>query len=162
MEPEACRGHLANLLADEAALLRQLEKQLSLEHELLVHNDVDGLDAAGAARQNTVTSLLRVDEDRRALCRMLGHGADAPGLAAMLRWCDPAGTLATAQSEVTTRAIQCRAQNDRNGALVSARLSRVAGMLGMLDPAPAKSSVYGAGGTRPAGEHAGRLLATRA
>lgn len=162
MEPDACRAHLANLLADEAALLAQLGKQLAHEHDLLTRNDIDGLDAAGNARQGTVAAMLRVEEDRRSLCRMLGHPADAAGVAAMLRWCDPAGSLAAAQSEVTERAVQCRAQNDRNGALVSARLARVSGMLGMLDPVPARTPVYGAGATRPTGDHSGRLLATSA
>ncbi|MGC4028554.1 MAG: flagellar protein FlgN [Steroidobacteraceae bacterium] len=163
MQAETCREHLQSLLADEAALLTQLEKQLAREHELLVKNDVEGLEAAGGARQATVASLLRVEDERRSLCHMLGRSADAAGIASLLRWCDPTGTLARAQAQVTERATDCRAQNDRNGALVSARLTRVSGILRTLDP-PSGAAIYGAGGARPAelGAHAGRLLSAQA
>jgi flagellar biosynthesis/type III secretory pathway chaperone len=164
MQPDTCREHLQNLLADEAALLLQLEKQLGQEHELLMKNDVDGLDAAGDARQATVASLLRVEDDRRSLCRMLGRSSDVAGIADLLSWCDPAGSLRAAQAQVTERATHCRTQNDRNGALVSARLNRVSGMLQALDPSPASAGTYAAGGARSGDthNHAGRLLATQA
>lgn len=164
MQPDMCREHLQSLLADEASLLRQLEKQLAREHELLVDNDVEGLEAAGSARQATVASLLRVEENRRALCRMFGHGADGEGVAALLRWCDPAGSLAADQARVTELATHCRTQNDRNGALVNARMARVSGMLRNLDPAPANAATYAAGGAHQADmrRHTGRLLVTQA
>lgn len=162
MTPETCRAQLQALLADETSLLGQLATQLAHEHELLATNDVEGLDAAGDARQATVAALMRLEDERRGLCQLLGRSADAQGIASLLRWCDPAGSLATAQAEVTTRATCCRELNDRNGALVSARLARVSGMLRTLDPLPGTATTYAARGTAAAGAHAGRLLATQA
>jgi len=132
MDPRACRAQFSRLLAEEARLLGELEGQLQREHQFLSANDVESLEQAGSARQNTVAQLLRIDDERRDLCRLLGQGTDRTGLAALLAWCDPAGTLAGAQSSCAELAERCRAQNERNGALVTARLNRVAGMLDMI------------------------------
>lgn len=132
MEPIKCRELLGRLLADETRLLATLEQQLGREHELLKSNDVDGLDLAARERQTCVAGLMRIDDERRNLCRLLGRSPDQAGLAALLEWCDPQGSLAAAHAECALHAQRCREQNDRNGALVAARLSRVSGMLNML------------------------------
>ena len=98
MEPKACLTQLARLLADETSLLGTLAQQLQREHELLVANDVEALELAADARQNSVLALSRLDQERRSLCRLLGHSADHLGLAALLKWCDPAGSLAAAHA----------------------------------------------------------------
>jgi flagellar biosynthesis/type III secretory pathway chaperone len=164
IDPAACRSHLQALLSDESTLLTRLAQQLVLEHELLVANDVEKLESAGDARQATVASLMRIEDDRTGLCRQLGRSADREGLAALLKWCDPEGSLATAYSQVAERAAQCRAQNDRNGALVSARLARVQNMLGMLNMGSLQSQTYGAPAGGPSNIRAtpGRLLVTSA
>jgi flagellar biosynthesis/type III secretory pathway chaperone len=132
LNPDACRERFAHALADETALLVALEEQLRREHELLVANDIEGLEAAGSLRQQTVARLVRVHEDRAGLCRARGHDTDGPGFAQLLAWCDPSGTLADAQALCAVHAQRCREQNERNGALVNARLNRVGGMLGMI------------------------------
>jgi flagellar biosynthesis protein FlgN len=142
MQPQACREKFARHLADEILLLEVLEQQLKHEYELLAANDVEGLDKASGARQQTVAQLLRLDDERRSLCRVLNRAPDRDGLAALLAWCDPQGSLAAPQAECATRAQRCRDQNDRNGALVSARLTRVSGMLGMINGSDAKSNTY--------------------
>jgi flagellar biosynthesis/type III secretory pathway chaperone len=130
--PDACRERFARALADETALLLALEEQLRHEHELLAANDIEGLEAASTLRQQTVARLVRVHEDRAGLCRSRNLGTDGPGFAQLLAWCDPTGTLADAQAQCAVHAQSCREQNERNGALVNARLNRVGGMLGMI------------------------------
>ena len=76
MDPGVCREHLQKLLAEELNALTQLETLLDREHELLVANDVDGLDRAGEARQACVGELLRVEDERRSLCRMMNVPTD--------------------------------------------------------------------------------------
>lgn len=132
LHPDACRERFARALADETGLLIALEEQLRREHELLVANDIEGLEAASSLRQQTVAQLVRVHEDRAGLCRARNLATDGPGFAQLLAWCDPAGTLADAQSRCAVHAQRCREQNERNGALVNARLNRVGGMLGMI------------------------------
>ena len=56
--------HLDKLIAEESGTLDQLLQLLDREHELLVANDVDGLDRAGHARQNCIGMLLRIEDDR--------------------------------------------------------------------------------------------------
>jgi flagellar biosynthesis protein FlgN len=150
MQPQACLAQLANMLAEESRLLAQLAQQLQREHELLVANDIDGLEQAADARQASVVGLSRLDQERRSLSRMLGHGTDHAGLAAMLKWCDPSGSLAAAHAAASREAQLCREQNDRNGALVNARLNRLNGMVDRMNGGsqrtyesrgPARSSV---------------------
>ena len=133
MEPQVCRTQLATMLADETRLLGLLAKQLEHEHELLVANDVESLEKAAEARQASVVGLSRVDQERRNLCGLLGYGADHVGLAAMLKWCDPAGSLVASHAAAAHQAQLCRDQNDRNGALVNARLNRLNGMVDKMN-----------------------------
>ena len=86
MDAPACRSQLDRLLRDETALLTLLEQQLDTEHGLLKSNDIDGLDRAGAARQDTVLRLMRVDDERRQLARLSGNSDDQFAMAELLRW----------------------------------------------------------------------------
>jgi flagellar biosynthesis/type III secretory pathway chaperone len=129
MEPQVCLTQLANMLADETRLLGLLAGQLQHEHELLKANDVEGLEKAADSRQASVAGLSRLDEERRNLCRVLGYATDHLGLAALLRWCDPTGSLAAPHAAASREAQLCREQNDRNGALVNARLNRLNNMV---------------------------------
>lgn len=161
MDANACRAHMARLLADENALLAELERQLYREHEFLAGNDVDSLERAGDARQATVLKLLKLDDERRNLCQMLGQGTDRIAVAAVLRWCDPAGSLAAEQAACTQLAERCRTQNERNGALVTARLTRVTGMLDMI-ASNQPGRTYAPGAARTATPPAGRLVSVSA
>jgi flagellar biosynthesis/type III secretory pathway chaperone len=161
VDQQACRAQLARLLADESALLGQLERQLHSEHEFLKSNDVDGLEQAGTARQETIAKLLRIEDERRNLCRATGRGSDRNALAALFAWCDPQGSLAAPQSTCAQLAERCRAQNERNGALVTARLKRVTGMLDMLADGTT-TRTYQPRATRFAAPPAGRMVSITA
>ncbi len=164
MEPQACLTQLARMLAEETSLLTQLAQQLQREHELLVTNDVEGLEQAADARQSSVAALARLDQDRRNLCRMLGYGTDHTGLGAMLKWCDPTGSLATPHANASHQAQLCRDQNDRNGALVNARLNRLNGMLDKFGGSNAGPRTYESRGASrgPVTSPAGRMLSISA
>ncbi len=165
MDPKDCRTQLSRLLADETSHLVVLQQQLLAEHVLLVANDVERLEQAAHARQETITRLLRLDDERRSLCRMLGKSPDLAGLSAVLAWCDPQGTLSQAHAECARHAQLSRDQNDRNGILVNARMNRVSGMLDLLNAGNATNTrTYEArgasrGATAPP---AGRMLSTSA
>lgn len=143
LDPVLTRQHVEQLLADEWRTLAQLEVLLTKEHELLEGGNVDAIEAAGNARQECISGLLRIDEERRSLCRMLGFNADAEGLSQLLRWCDPANGLSAKWSTCLEKAGRCQQLNQRNGALVTARLRRVEGLLGVLTSSHRNSSVYG-------------------
>lgn len=160
MDAASCRAQLARLLAEECALLATLQQQLQHEHHCLTINDVESLDAAGGARQQTLARLLGIEDERAQLCRRAGRGIDRAGLAGLLVWCDPAGTLAVPQRQCAELAGQCRAQNERNGALVTARLTRVSGMLDMLSDGTPRT--YGARPGRFDAPSAGRMVSVSA
>jgi flagellar biosynthesis/type III secretory pathway chaperone len=163
LDPADCRDQFARQLAEETALLKVLEEQLRGEHALLVANDVEGLEHAGAARRESVARLLRIHDARNRLCRARRLAPDAQGLAALLAWCDPEGSLARAQAEGAMHARRCREQNERNGALVAARLNRIGSMLGMIAGQPDRETYRPHAAVRAVAlAAAGRMLSTSA
>jgi flagellar biosynthesis/type III secretory pathway chaperone len=163
MDAASCRSQLHRLLRDETSLLTLLQQQLESEHGLLTSNDIDALDRAGAARQDTVQRLLRVDDERRQLAGLLGKGRDNPAMAGLLAWCDPEGSLAEAYAQCAAQAQHCRDQNTRNGALVAARLARVSDTLRHITPAAAGTRTYAPSPAANAPRvETGRMVQTRA
>jgi flagellar biosynthesis/type III secretory pathway chaperone len=162
VDPGLCRESLATLFSQEASFLTELAGLLDHEHALLVSNDVESLEKAMQERQVVVGRLLGIEEERRSLCRAHGRSADPTGLAQLIGWCDPRGTLKPRMTESANGATQCRSLNDRNGALVFARMKRVQGLLGALTgQVPEAPATYG-----PKGHYAmprsGNVLAIEA
>jgi flagellar biosynthesis/type III secretory pathway chaperone len=123
-DPTHCRCRLATLMAEENAQLAALEILLTQEYELLQARDAEGLERAGAARQQCIGHILRIEDERRALCRAAARGDDPAGLRSLLDWCDPTGLLVPAMQEYRDRSQRCREHNDRNGLLVNGRLQQ--------------------------------------
>jgi len=158
MDPDVCREHLAEVLAEEAGLLAELRDLLEREFEVLGTKDAVALEKAIVGRQERVGALARIEEHRRSLCRMHGYSPDYAGLERLMVWCDPQGTLVSRLRECASRAAECRDFNDRNGTMVAAKLKRVEGLLGALTGRPAaRADTYSPNGstapTRP-----GRVL----
>ena len=152
MDASLTRDHLSRLLAEENAALAEFETLLTREHGALKSRDIGALEALADARQASVTRMLKLEDERRSLCSMLGYGTDLAALANLLAWCDPRRSLSAAYEECSARARRCRDLNDRNGILVGAQMKRVEGMLGAITGVPAQRSygprpvaAYGAG-----------------
>lgn len=139
-DPTQCREQLATLMAGVNAQLAALEGLLTQEYELLQARNAEGLEKAGAARQECLGHILRIEDERRALCRATGRGDDTAGLQSLLAWCDPTGLLMPAMQEYRERTQRCRDQNDRNGFLVNGRLQQDARTYG---PGSDESGGYG-------------------
>jgi len=158
MDPDVCREHLAEVLAEEAGLLADLRDLLEREYEVLGSKDAVALEKTILARQERVGALARIEEHRRSLCSLHGYSPDYAGLERLMVWCDPQGTLVSRLRECAKRAAECRDLNDRNGTMVAAKLKRVEGLLGALTGRPAaRADTYSPNGsttpTRP-----GRVL----
>ena len=157
LDRDVCREHLAEVLAEEAALLGELRTLLEREYEVLGTKDAIAVEKAVLARQERVGALARVEEHRRSLCSLHGYSADYAGLEGLMVWCDPQGTLVSRLRECAKSAADCRDLNERNGTLVSAKLKRVEGLLGALTGRSSSADTYNANGsnapTRP-----GRVL----
>lgn len=143
MDPSVCREHLEKLLIEEANVLEQLQGVLDHEHELLVANDIEAFERAGERRQGCIGELLRIDDERRSLCRMMNLPTDVSGLERLLAWCDSSGSLKKRWANCADRATACRTANDRNGALVTARMKKVEGMLDVITGRANDPKVYG-------------------
>ncbi len=157
LDRDVCREHLAEVLAEEAALLGELRTLLEREYEVLGTKDAIAVERTVLARQERVGALARVEEHRRSLCSLHGYSADYAGLEGLIVWCDPQGTLVSRLRECAKRAADCRDLNERNGTLVAAKLKRVEGLLGALTGRTSSADTYNANGsnapTRP-----GRVL----
>jgi flagellar biosynthesis/type III secretory pathway chaperone len=123
-DPTLCRDQLANLIAAQNTHLAALENLLTQEYELLQARNAEGLEKAGTARQQCVADILRVEDERGALCRATGRNTDDAGLQDLLAWCDPTRLLAPEVQEYLERTRRCRELNDRNGMLVNGRLQQ--------------------------------------
>ena len=146
-DPTHIREQLAALMAGQNAQLSALEGLLTQEHELLQSRNAEGLERAGAARQQCLGHILRIEDERRELCRATGRSDDPAGLHSLLAWCDPTGLLVPAMQEYRDRTQRCRELNDRNGMLVNGRLQQ-------------EARTYGPGSDQGGGY--GRKLTTRA
>jgi flagellar biosynthesis/type III secretory pathway chaperone len=160
VDPFVCFEHFEKLLTEEVNALTRLEELLDREHDLLVANEVDELERAGEARQMCIGELMRIEDERRSLCRMMNVTADVAGLERLLSWCDPTGSLKTRWAACADRAGRCRAANDRNGALVVARMKKVEGMLDVLTGKASATKVYGKQGTYEASARSSRVQVT--
>jgi len=155
MDAKLCRDHLEKLVGDELTALTQLEELLEREHTLLLNNDIEEFERAGEQRQACVTTLLRIEDERRNLCRLANVPADMHGLQQLLNWCDSARALQGRWADCAERAARCRNSNERNGALVSARLKRVEGLLETLTGRAQQPKIYAKqGGYQAAGRSA--------
>jgi len=143
MDAALTREHLDRLLAEENGALAEFEALLDREHEALRTRDIDALEALSDARQASVIGMLRLEDERRSLCSMLGYDTDLAGLGKLIAWCDPRRTLAAAYDECATRARRCRDLNDRNGMLVGAQIKRVEGLLGAITGTSSEPRAYG-------------------
>jgi flagellar biosynthesis protein FlgN len=161
LEVNACREALASILATEATQLAELAGLLDREHALLAANDIETLEGVMSQRQLSVGKLLSAEEERRNLCRMHGRGVDGAGVLQLMNWCDPRGTLRSRWEECAKGAARCRELNDRNGALVMARMKRVETLLTALTGQPREVPTYGPKGAY-APARSGRMLATEA
>ena len=157
VDRDVCREHLAEVLAEEAALLGELRTLLEREYEVLGTKDAIAVEQTVLARQERVGALARVEEHRRSLCSLHGYSPDYAGLEGLMLWCDPQGTLVSRLRECAKLAADCRDLNERNGTLVAAKLKRVEGLLGALTGRTSSADTYNANGsnapTRP-----GRVL----
>lgn len=143
MDAALTRDHLERLLADENAALAGFEALLDREHAALRTRDIDALEALAEARQASVIGLLKLEDERRSLCSMLGYDTDLAGLGKLIAWCDPRRSLAAAYGECSNRARRCRDLNDRNGVLVGAQIKRVEGLLGAITGSNSEPRAYG-------------------
>lgn len=132
MDATQCRQHLEQSLNSEATVLRELNDLLDKEHQMIINDNIDELDKTGTQRDLYISTLLKIDADRLALCRATGNPADKQGLKKLLDWCDPQHKLHTRWEQSAKQLQQCRNLNDRNGALVNTRLKRVEGVLDAL------------------------------
>jgi flagellar biosynthesis/type III secretory pathway chaperone len=149
--------HLTRILDEESRLLTQLQALLLDEAAILGRNDIEAITHIGSTRQHCVDALTRLDAERADTCRMLSFGQGGAALTSLYQWCDASGALNSKWLANLKLARQCQRLNDTNGAVVTAKLSRVQQLLMAIrgTSAPpvysARASRYGVLGRRNLG-----------
>lgn len=146
MDASACRQRLAQLFNEELVTFGAIEELLEQEYAVLKDKDPAALLQAMNTRQERMRTLVRIDDNRRKLCRMRGLNADPAGMKLLLDWCDPAGSLSGHWKEAAARVVRCRKLNDRNGAVVMGRANRAQALLGALKRHESQAATYSARG----------------
>ena len=149
MDVSLVAEHMRDLLGQESVLLSELEALLEQESAALRADDLEDIEHAGRERQRCVDALMSIDTERRLACRMMGLGEDSRQFEQLLDQCDHTGALKSRWHAGLEIAARCKDRNERNGAVVAAKLRRVEALLmtvrgGQNHVAP----VYGAGGQR--------------
>ena len=126
------RQHLDKILSEESELLAELQAVLESETGIVSSDDADAIANIGNNRQRCVDRLTRLGQERSDTSRMLSFGTDAAGLDRMFEWADPSRTLCARWRANLELARRCKALNDRNGAIVTAKLDRVQQLLRKL------------------------------
>jgi flagellar biosynthesis/type III secretory pathway chaperone len=139
--------HLTRILAEEARLLSELQGVLEQETEVVSGDDAEAIQRIGSNRHRCVERLAQLAAERSDTGRMLSFGSDGPGLARLIDWADPSAALRAQWRINLDLARRCQAINDKNGAIVTAKLERVRQLLGKLRGATAPP-VYNAKGAR--------------
>ena len=145
-EPADVRQHLHRILVEEGQLMLELERLLQQEVTILQGEDADRIARIGAVRHRCVEALMRLEQERADLTRMLSFGDGRGAIDRLLEWCDEDAVLRTRWQATLEIARRCKDINDRNGAIVGARLRRVQTLLAAMRGA-APPPVYGAGRT---------------
>jgi flagellar biosynthesis protein FlgN len=147
MDQNTCRAKFGRLIQEETVAMGELAVLLEREFTYLKDSEVQALGQAMRERQQCVARILKVDDERRELCRALGRPCDLKGLQGLIAWCDPQGSLAVAWADCTSVATKCRSLNDRNSAMAGARLQNVQARLGVLIDGRRETVTYGPRGT---------------
>ncbi len=125
IRPEDLSQLLGRILTDESRLLSELEQVLSREADVVRGDDPRAIENIGAARHHCIDSLMRLDAERTAACRMLSLGNGPDGLHRLLAWCDHDQTLRQRWEANLQIARRCKELNERNGAVVTLKLGQV-------------------------------------
>ena len=147
IQPEHIRLHLERVLGEESLLLAELEQVLASEADVVRGNDPGAIENIGANRHRCVARLTQLDGERASACRMLSFGTGREAFERLLAWCDPAQSLRPRWQANLATAYRCKELNDRNGAVVMARMGQVQQRLAALR-GNVPGSVYGRPGGR--------------
>ncbi|HVO00352.1 MAG TPA: flagellar protein FlgN [Steroidobacteraceae bacterium] len=132
IQPEHIRLHLERVLGEESVLLAELEQVLAAEAAVVRGDDPGAIENIGANRHRCVARLTQLDGERASACRMLSFGSGREAFERLLAWCDPAQSLRPRWQSNLACAHRCKELNDRNGAVVMARMGQVQQRLATL------------------------------
>ncbi|HZX23600.1 MAG TPA: flagellar protein FlgN [Woeseiaceae bacterium] len=144
----ACAGALETVIREALRSAQRLEAALAAERAALEERDAAALHEAGAGKQELLSRLDGLDEQRRRLLADHGYPADQGGIEALLADCLPAHPLRELWRELGKVAERCRDANAANGAIVHLRRRQIGRALDVLRGAPEGTApVYGADGS---------------
>ncbi len=142
-----------NLLAEVAAM-RSFVEMLKQEQQALVDNNADGLIAITPQKNELLTSIMGMENQRNLSLVSLGLNADATGMQSLLAQ-DTHASLIEHWDTLLLVSAQAQELNRTNGLLINRQMSRNQGMLNILQQDQA-GAMYGADGQSKISANTGR------
>ena len=142
-----------NLLAEVAAM-RSFVEMLKQEQQRLVDKKPDGLIAITPQKEELLTSIMGMENQRNLSLVSLGLNADATGMQSLLAQ-DAHAALIEHWDTLLLVSAQAQELNRTNGLLINRQMSRNQGMLNILQQDQA-GAMYGADGQSKISANTGR------
>lgn len=151
MEAMECRRSLETLLGEEFDCVGEVLKALKDEREALHSRNPDALNAASAAKRDSLVTLEGLERDRESLLQAQDLPATGEGMEHLLAWCDVGGTLNARWVRLLGMIEDCKFLNEANGRIVLAQKRQIEEALKILRGQLDTPSAYGPGGEMLAG-----------
>jgi len=149
-------AHLGELLSAELERIRDLEAALQAEHEALVNNDADALEAA--TRDKNAAIAAQQEQQARRSAWLLSRGMDAAAsLDDTIRAVSGSEQLEALREAMVQHARRCQDNNRRNGALILRLQDRTRDALNILRQSDAQPALYSTSGHRESGDESRSL-----
>lgn len=136
-EPEQA---LTDVVYRVAAAAEDLEAALRLEHEALIANDDQALDAAGRDKDALVRTLETLEGERQGICHRLGI---SPGPAPMRAALEASPLARDRWAWCLVVLERCQAVNASNGCIVESKLGNIRMALDMISGRQPGGATYG-------------------
>lgn len=137
---------LAELLAQEAALVQDFIATLNREQEALKRGEIDKLGPITATKTELVDKLNAAEKERGVLLQRAGHSADREGMLAWLARNQGDRATAAGWTKLLELASEAKRLHDLNGRLIAIRLQATNQALGVLTQQSQRSTLYGRDG----------------
>lgn len=149
---------LKDNLLTEVAAMRSFVEMLKQEQQALMENNADGLIAITPQKNELLTSIMGMENQRNQSLLSLGFNADAAGMQSLLAQKltkDTHAALTETWTTLLTISAEAQELNRTNGLLINRQMSRNQGILNLLQQDQG-GAMYGADGQSKISTNTGR------
>jgi len=145
--PGEARQRIVEIIGSSVYHALGLKESLEDERKALAAQDIDALNRAIDNKSRCVATLQTLEQDRRRLCSISGHGEAIDHMQQMMAWCDEDSVVANSWEQLMVIATECSTLNMTNGAIIRVRKEQIESSLSVLRGGAPGTEIYGRDGT---------------